>query len=170
VSEFRVFVTVGTDHHIFGRLLEWIGRWAVAHPDATVVVQHGYGPLPAGCEGYQSLTMDQMREQISAADAVICSCGPGAVMDARELGRLPIAVPRLARYGEHVDDHQVAFAQHLDQHGIARGAHDEAQLTAVLDEAQQHPERFRIEPAGHGPEPSGIRAVGELVDQLAWRT
>jgi UDP-N-acetylglucosamine transferase subunit ALG13 len=170
VSGFRVFVTVGTDHHIFGRLLDWIGRWAVAHPDAQVVVQHGTGPLPRGCEGYESLTMDDMRQQISAADAVICSCGPGAVMDARELGRLPIAVPRLARFGEHVDDHQVAFAQHLDQHGIARCAQDESQLTAVLDEAQRHPDRFVIEPTSLGPAPSGIQAVGDLVDQLAWRT
>jgi UDP-N-acetylglucosamine transferase subunit ALG13 len=170
MDDFRVFVTVGTDHHIFARLLDWIGRWAVRNPDATVVVQHGTGPLPAGCEGYESLTMDEMRTQISAATAVICSCGPGAVMDARELGRLPIAVPRLARFGEHVDDHQVAFAQHLHQHGIARSAQDEAQLVAVLEEARQHPERFQIEPTAEGPEPSGIRGVGSLVDALVWHT
>jgi len=165
----RVFVTVGTDHHIFGRLLTWIGEWAVAHPEATVVVQHGSGELPPGCEGHQLFTMDEMREQISAADAVICSSGPGAVMDARSLGRLPIAVPRLARYGEHVDDHQVAFAQHLDRQGIARSAHDAGQLAALLDEVRDHPERFRIDPSS-GPAPSGIRGVGDLVDELVWRT
>lgn len=165
----RVFVTVGTDHHIFGRLLGWIEDWAAEHPDATVVVQHGTGPAPASCEGHEFLTMDEMRAHISAADAVICSCGPGAVMDARELGRLPIAVPRLARFGEHVDDHQVAFAQHLDRHGIARGAHDATQLAALLDEVQASPERFRLDPAA-GPEPTGVRGVGDLVDELVWRT
>ena len=165
----RVFVTVGTDHHIFTRLLDWIGQWALQHPDATVVVQHGTGTLPAGCEGSEFLTMDEMREQISSADAVVCSSGPGAVMDARELGRLPIAVPRLARFGEHVDDHQVTFAQHLDRQGIARSAHDADQLAALLDEVAEHPERFRLDPPS-GAEPSGIRGVGDLVDELVWRT
>jgi len=165
----RVFVTVGTDHHIFTRLLDWIGEWAATHPEATVVVQHGTGAPPAGCEAYEFLTMDEMREQISVADAVVCSSGPGAVMDARELGRLPIAVPRLARFGEHVDDHQVAFAQHLDRHGIARSAHDAGQLGALLDEVRDRPEAFRID-NGSTARPTGIAAVGDLVDELVWRT
>lgn len=169
MSSLRVFVTVGTDHHIFTRLLDWIGQWAAEHPDAAVVVQHGTGPAPAGCENHEFLTMDEMRGHISAADAVICSSGPGAVMDARELGRLPIAVPRLQRFGEHVDDHQVAFAQHLDRHGIARCAHDAPQLSALLDEVADHPERFRLDVADR-PQPSGIAAAGDLVDELVWRT
>jgi UDP-N-acetylglucosamine transferase subunit ALG13 len=165
----RVFVTVGTDHHIFERLLDWVGAWAAERPYATVVVQHGDGPLPAACEGYTFLSYAGMREQFSAADVVICSSGPGAVMDARELGRLPIAVPRLARYGEAVDDHQVAFAQLLAERGVARCASDAVQLFAVLDEAEQFPDRFRIDTRAIPP-PAGIAGVAGLIDELVWRT
>jgi UDP-N-acetylglucosamine transferase subunit ALG13 len=164
----RVFVTVGTDHHIFDRLLDWIGAWAAERPHATVVVQHGDGPLPAACQGYSFLTIEEMREQIRAADVVICSSGPGAVMDARDLGHLPIAVPRLSRYAEAVDDHQVAFAQLLDERGVARCAADAVQLFAVLDEAERHPKRFRVDTIGR-PQPAGIAGVAQLVDDLVWR-
>lgn len=164
-----MFVTVGTDHHVFTRLLGWIGDWALQHPDAAVFVQHGTGPLPPGCEGADLLTMDEMREQMRMADVVVCSCGPGAVMDARGLGRLPVAVPRLSAHHEHVDDHQVAFARHLERQGIARSAEDADRLTLLLDEARAHPERFLVD-VSLDPEPSGVRGVGELVDQLVWQT
>ncbi len=40
-TEPRVLVTVGTDHHRFDRLIGWVDRWAAAHPEARVLVQHG---------------------------------------------------------------------------------------------------------------------------------
>jgi UDP-N-acetylglucosamine transferase subunit ALG13 len=43
----RVLVTVGTDHHRFDRLIGWVDRWAAAHPDAQVLVQHGTATAPA---------------------------------------------------------------------------------------------------------------------------
>ncbi len=35
-----VFATVGTDHHRFERLMDWMDAWG-AHPEARLVVQHG---------------------------------------------------------------------------------------------------------------------------------
>lgn len=41
------------------------------------------------------------------AEIVITHGGTGAIIGAVKKGKKVIAVPRLARYGEHVDDHQL---------------------------------------------------------------
>ncbi len=167
MNELRVFVTVGTDHHIFGRLLGWVAKWAQAHPDDHVVVQHGPGPRPVGCESYEFLPMDAIRAQLAAADVVVCSAGPGAVMDSRAQGHVPIAVPRLRELGEAVDDHQVAFARHLDREGIAHSADSLAALVDALEDARSHPDQFRCDPPSDAVLPGVVR-IGELVDEFVW--
>lgn len=42
--------------------------------------------------------------------------GAGTMVNAVKRGKRVIVVPRLARYGEHVDDHQLELAKRL--HGM----------------------------------------------------
>ena len=44
---------------------------------------------------------------IQRADIVITHGGTGAIIGAVKRGKKVIAVPRLARFGEHVDNHQL---------------------------------------------------------------
>jgi len=48
-------------------------------------------------------------------DLLITHAGTGAIVSALKNGKKVVAVPRLAKYGEHVDDHQMqitfAFAK-----------------------------------------------------------
>ena len=38
----KVLVSVGTDHHVFDRLMGWVEEWVAQAPEGTsVVVQHG---------------------------------------------------------------------------------------------------------------------------------
>jgi UDP-N-acetylglucosamine transferase subunit ALG13 len=160
----RVFVSVGTDHHPFDRLVEWAERWALDHPDDRVVVQHGTTRPPTNGEFAQLYRRDDMRAQLEAADAVVISCGPGGVMDVRAAGRLPIIVARRNDLGEHVDDHQQSFARHLSDTGLARCVEDEQGFRRALDDARAHPDRFRVEPERSTP--AGIARIGELIDEL----
>ncbi|MGI9577131.1 MAG: hypothetical protein ACR2OH_02920 [Microthrixaceae bacterium] len=159
----RVFVSAGTDHHRFDRLMGWVERWARANPNQTVVVQHGASKAPAGCMHHDLLSAEEMAEEISAADVVVVSAGPGAVMAARSGGRKPIAAPR--RKGEAVDDHQLAFASLMDQRQLAFEATDFRMLAALLDRAAIDPGAFACEPQAEEP-PEAARTFGNLVDQL----
>ena len=48
-----VLVTVGTTHHRFDRLMDWLESWLQAHPNQVrMIVQHGTSRLPAGAEGF----------------------------------------------------------------------------------------------------------------------
>ncbi len=162
----HIFISVGTDHHPFDRLVEWAERWSVAHPEDTVVVQHGTTRPPVGVEHAELFRRDDMRAQVERADAVVISCGPGGVMDVRATGRLPIVVARRADLGEHVDDHQRAFARHLAATAVARSVETEDELTAALEDVRAHPERWRVTPDAAAP--AGIGRIGELIDELVW--
>ncbi|CAN3127767.1 hypothetical protein ACNUDN_01533 [Mycobacterium sp. smrl_JER01] len=50
---------------------------------------------------------------------VITHSGVGTLMEILDMGVFPVVVPRLARRGEHVDDHQLQAAGILRDLGIA---------------------------------------------------
>jgi UDP-N-acetylglucosamine transferase subunit ALG13 len=162
----HVFVSVGTDHHPFERLVGWAERWAAAHPEDTVVVQHGTTRAPTGVEHAELYRRDEMRAQLESADAVVISCGPGGVMDVRSTGRRPVVVARRADLGEHVDDHQQAFARHLARTGLAVCVETEQEFAAVLEDARRDAPAWRVQPESAAP--SGIARIGELIDELVW--
>jgi UDP-N-acetylglucosamine transferase subunit ALG13 len=129
-------VTVGTDHHRFDRLMDWLESWQAEHPDAiSWIVQHGASRPMRNADCFAIRPRPELLELIRAADLVITQGGPGGIADARECGKLPIVVPRLARLDEVVDDHQIAFAKQLAATGRVIAAQTEAELHAVLDRA-----------------------------------
>ena len=53
-------------------------------------------------------------------------------MTSLAVGRRPVVVPRLKRFGEAVDDHQVALARRLHDEGLVTLAHDAGELALRL--------------------------------------
>jgi UDP-N-acetylglucosamine transferase subunit ALG13 len=163
-----VFVTVGTDHHPFDRLVAWADAWARDHPQARVTVQYGHGTAPDTAQGMVSLPAAGIRARMAAADVVITQGGPGGIIDCRAAGRLPIVVPRRHDLGEHVDDHQVAFATHMAEVGRIALATDEATFRQLMTRALTDPDAFRVEPES-SPTASTVAAIDAEINRIARR-
>lgn len=164
----RVLVTVGTDHHRFDRLIGWVDRWAAEHPDADVLVQHGSADPPANGTAVVMLGYEELVAEMAAADVVIAQGGPATIMDARSVGQRPIVIPRLARFQEVVDDHQVAFTDWMAAKDLVWLAGDEAELHTLIDAAIADPTRVRIPPE-RGASAATIDAFRAVVDPLTDR-
>ena len=133
-------VTVGTDHHRFDRLMDWLERWDAAHPGAVRwIAQYGYSRPLAGADGFVMKPREELLDLLRSADLVVTQGGPGGIMDSRMCGTIPIVVPRLARLNEVVDDHQLAFARQLAGRGSVVTAESEVELHAALDRAVSDP-------------------------------
>ena len=105
-----IFVTVGTHHQPFGRLLDGLG----ALPGESLVVQHGCGPAPpAVAYAVAFMPFDEMLRYFESCELVITHAGVGSIVAATRAGHVPIVVPRLKRFGEHVDDHQEQLTRAL---------------------------------------------------------
>jgi UDP-N-acetylglucosamine transferase subunit ALG13 len=161
-----VFVTVGTDHHRFERLMDWIDAWGALHPEARLVVQHGNARAVERAESIAFLPPDRFRELLRDASAVVCPGGPGAIMETRAAGLRPIVVPRRGDLGEHVDNHQLAFSRFLGGRDLVTLAEEEADFSAALDRVLDDARAYAIPPNAESP--AGIAGVATLVDDLVW--
>lgn len=114
----KVVVIVGTKGP-FPRLVDAVAQWASRRPDTQVWVQHAGGGLPAGFDGAAMAPHEVVSTRLAGADVVICHAGSGTIRDALKLGHRPVVVPRLARFGEHVNDHQLELVEALADRIVA---------------------------------------------------
>ena len=148
-EEVTVFVTVGSDHHPFDRLVGWVDQWA-RERGVACLIQHGPAAAPSYARGLAFMPHDELLAAMARATVVVAQGGPMSVVEARAEGRLPITVPRLAKLGEVVDDHQVAFCRQLAEVGSLALAETEEQVRELLDQALARPEDFVVE-VGESP-------------------
>src|SRR5690606_11205344 len=102
---------------------------------ASVLVQYGTATPPTHAQATAMLGYDELVAEMAAADVVVAQGGPATIMDARSVGRRPIVIPRLSRFDEVVDDHQVAFTEWMSAKGLVWLASDESELNQQLDAA-----------------------------------
>lgn len=166
----RVLVTVGTDHHPFDRLIEWINAWLGPQPERvpTFFVQSGSASVVPSCPGSSFLDVGQLDALLDAADVMVCHGGPGSIADAWIRGQVPIVVPRLRKLGEVVDDHQVDFCVKLAGLGRVRLAQNPAALAGLLDEAMRDHTRFRASNPGADVD-AAVARFGVVIDELMSR-
>ena len=112
-----IFVTVGTHEQPFNRLIKEVDRLVetgVIKDD--VFIQTGYSTYePQFCKWSSLISFDKMNELMETSDIIITHGGPATFMSAIANGKKPIVVPRQEKYDEHVNDHQVDFAQQVKE-------------------------------------------------------
>ena len=118
-----IFITLGSQKFQFNRLLravdDLVEQGAVDEP---VYAQTGYSDYKPRFYKYKRfMDHDKFEEAVSRADIVITHGGTGAIIGAVKKGRKVIAVPRLARYGEHVDDHQIQLIEEFTEENLIYG-------------------------------------------------
>ncbi len=123
-----IFVTVGTHHQPFERLLD-----ALDALDDELVVQYGPGQPPAAASHAEPyMPFDTMLKRFREADTVITHAGVGSIICASREGHVPLVVPRRHELGEHVDDHQVELTRALAQRGSVVAVWDVDELAETV--------------------------------------
>jgi UDP-N-acetylglucosamine transferase subunit ALG13 len=129
-----IFVTVGTHHQPFDRLLDALANSGLE----DLVVQHGPGrPPPNAARSADYLPFEEMLACFREAEAVITHAGVGSILCATREGHTPLVVPRRHDLGEHVDDHQVELTRALEGRGSVVAVWDTARIPELLEAAPQ---------------------------------
>ncbi len=109
-----IFVTVGMHSAGFDRLIRAMDKIA-SQIDEPVVMQIGSTSYqPQHAEFFRFAAYEEMQDFNRQSRLVVCQAAT-SILTALEQGTPVIAVPRQKRYGEHIDDHQVEFAQALSE-------------------------------------------------------
>lgn len=121
-----IFITVGSQKFQFNRLLQKVDVLVEQGVmSEEVFAQTGYSDyVPQHYTYKQFLNRDEFAEMEGKADVVISHGGSGAIIGAVKKGKKVLAVPRLAKYREHVDDHQIQLIKEFDSMGIIEACYE----------------------------------------------
>lgn len=110
-----ILVTLGTQNQPFTRLLELIENSDIKD---EIIVQAGNTKFKSPkMKIFDYIPYEEMTELIKKADLIITHGGTGSILMPLKMGKKVIAVPRLAKYGEHVDDHQTQLTSIFEEEG-----------------------------------------------------
>ena len=112
-----IFVSLGTNDKSFKRLLDKIDKEiSLGNIKDKVIVQSGYTKYESkNMDIIDLMPMDVFNKNISECDILITHGGVGTILDGLKLGKKIIAFPRLAKYQEHVNDHQAEFTKMVEK-------------------------------------------------------
>ena len=112
-----IFITLGSQKFQFNRILKEVDRLiengVITDKVFAQIGNSDYEPLHY--EYKKFLSREEFSEWQGKCDIVITHGGTGAIIGALRKGKKVIAVPRLAKYGEHVDDHQLQLLRQFDE-------------------------------------------------------
>ena len=112
-----IFVTVGTHEQQFNRLLKEIDRLVETKViKEEVFIQTGYSDYePKHCKWSKLIPYKEMEQKVKDARIVITHGGPASFISALQVGKTPIVVPRQFEFDEHVNNHQLEFANQVEK-------------------------------------------------------
>ena len=136
-----IFVVVGSQKFPFERLIREIDRLKANDLICDeVFAQIGTCEyIPEHIEWRRFLDKEQFDERIRDCDLLVTHAGEGSIMTGLLYHKKVIAVPRFARFGEHVSDHQLEIARALEKRNNIVNVEDIAQLgESILTIDQQN--------------------------------
>lgn len=108
-----IFVTVGTHEQQFNRLIKYIDKMVQNKKiKEEVIIQSGFSTCEIrNCKNKKLIPYSEMIENIKKARIIISHGGPATFIMPLQFGKIPIVVPRLKEYEEHINNHQLEFAE-----------------------------------------------------------
>ena len=137
-----ILVTLGTQHQEFTRLLDYIEKSKIKD---KIIVQAGYTKYKSKkMKMFDFIDYDKMAEYVKDADLIITHGGTGSIIGPLKEGKKVIACARLAKYGEHVDDHQTEIVDVFSDEGYILKLDENTKLDDLIKRVKTFkPKKFK---------------------------
>lgn len=131
-----IFVTLGSQKFQFNRLLEEIDKLIEnGKIKEEIFAQIGYSDYkPKNYDYKEFLDREEFSQRMSKCDKVITHGGTGSIINAIKNGKKVIAIPRLAKFREHVDDHQLQIVEEFQKMKFILTVTNMQELGIYIDE------------------------------------
>ena len=147
-----ILVTLGTQDKKFYRLLDIIQN-AIKQGviKDKVVVQAGYSSdyKSDDMEIFNLVSIDKFKKLISECDILITHGGVGSIITGLKENKKIIAVPRLKKYKEHTNDHQVQIVDAFTKDGYILKLDECGKKENIIDKLKKFkPKKYKSNNAG----------------------
>jgi len=129
-----IFLIIGTQKFQFNRLLKQVdGLVKNGLIDAPVIAQTGNSDYTPRHYSYSRFyDKNEFEKYVEEAEMIITHSGVGAIMTAVKRKKKIVVVPRLRKYGEHVDDHQREIARAFEKKGYVVRCEENDALDEII--------------------------------------
>ncbi len=130
-----ILVTVGSQKFQFNRLLKEIDD-LIEKKIITekVFAQTGASNYcPKNYESKAFITQEEFNKKIDECNLLITHAGTGVIVNALKKEKKVIAIPRLTKYGEHVDDHQIQLIKEFNELNFIEPAYEVGEIEKCLE-------------------------------------
>lgn len=143
-----IFLTVGTQSP-FDRLVQAVDdAFDECSVDEEIFAQIGESSYkPRNFKSVASLEKKVFDEYLQEATGIISHAGMGTIAMALKNHKPLLAMPRMKRYKEHVNDHQVATAKKFEELGHILMAYREEDLPQKIEKLKSFvPRKRKVQP------------------------
>lgn len=135
-----IFVAVGTQKFQMDRLLREIDRLIENKIiNEPVFAQSGHSAYkPVNFESRPFLSESEFKDCIKSCDLLITHSGVATIIAGVKEKKPVVVVPRLAEFGEHVDDHQLQIAEAFSEQNFVIMCGKDDSLADKINEAVTH--------------------------------
>ncbi|MEM9381454.1 MAG: glycosyltransferase [Planctomycetota bacterium] len=153
-----IFLTVGTQLP-FDRLVGAVDLWMGDHPEVEGLAQIGRSTLrPRNMQHRGVMPPAELDDVLASATLVVAHAGMGTILTSLQRSIPILVMPRLARFGEQRNDHQLATSRALGRRPNIYVAEDETRVPQMLDRLLPPPP-FEGPPLGPDASPGLLDAV-----------
>lgn len=135
-----IFVTLGTQDKEFPRMLDIVNEaFEKGFINEPVVAQIGNTKYNKKTK-MKLITMmstDEFNKYLEEADIIITHAGVGTIVNALKLKKKIIAIPRLKKFQEHVNDHQLQILKNFAQKGLLIPLKERDKLENALEQIKE---------------------------------
>lgn len=133
-----ILVLLGTQNNSFHRLLKKLDELIENKViDEKVLVQSGYTKYESkNMKIFDLIPQEELERYQQQADLIITHGGVGSIISSIRKDKKVIAVARLHKYHEHVNDHQKQIVELFDKKGYVIGINDVNELEKAIIKAQ----------------------------------
>lgn len=140
-----IFVILGTQDKTFPRLLEAIDKQIEnGNIKDKVIAQVGSTKYESNnMKIVDFMPVEEFNKYIDDADFIITHAGVGTILTALNKNKKIIAAPRLKKYGEHVNDHQIQIVEKFSEEGYVIPLEDFDKFDEALEKVKKFvPNKF----------------------------
>ena len=141
-----ILVLLGTQNNSFHRLLEKIDELIQTQViQEEVIAQSGYTKYQAkNIKMIDFIAKEELEKLQNQAELIITHGGVGSILLSITKDKKVIAVPRLHKYQEHVNDHQKEIVELFNQKGYIIGIQEVEELEQALQRSKEFkPKKYR---------------------------
>ncbi len=133
-----IFVTLGTQDKSFDRLLKSIDEEIEkGNIKEKVIVQAGFTKYKTkNMEIHYLFEKEEFDKYIKECSLLITHGGVGSILSGLRNNKVVIASPRLSKYNEHMNDHQVQIVSKFSKDGLLLAYNENDDLSNLIKEAK----------------------------------